>query len=182
MQEITHGYGHDYRSQGCAATPKTKWPGQGTIAGLAPVAQWIEYCSPKAGVAGSIPAGRTIFPRYLVISRYISLYCPPDFCWPHDAGVSRRYCGDPFPAQFASGKHFSPPPKFYFLACSDLVFSLGHVRCGLSSPFHGVRRRAFSMSPHNACVASIIRGPGRFMRSGFTANRLPSAAAVKPGA
>ncbi len=26
----------------------------------APVAQWIEYCPPKAGVAGSIPAGRTI--------------------------------------------------------------------------------------------------------------------------
>ena len=25
----------------------------------APVAQWIEYCPPKAGVAGSIPAGRT---------------------------------------------------------------------------------------------------------------------------
>ncbi len=25
---------------------------------LAPVAQWIEYCPPKAGVAGSIPAGR----------------------------------------------------------------------------------------------------------------------------
>jgi hypothetical protein len=24
----------------------------------APVAQWIEYCPPKAGVAGSIPAGR----------------------------------------------------------------------------------------------------------------------------
>lgn len=26
----------------------------------APVAQWIEYCPPKAGVAGSIPAGRAI--------------------------------------------------------------------------------------------------------------------------
>lgn len=24
---------------------------------FAPVAQWIEYCPPKAGVAGSIPAG-----------------------------------------------------------------------------------------------------------------------------
>ena len=27
--------------------------------GFASVAQWIEYCPPKAGVAGSIPAGRT---------------------------------------------------------------------------------------------------------------------------
>ncbi|SOY40112.1 hypothetical protein CBM2586_A10077 [Cupriavidus phytorum] len=29
----------------------------------APVAQWIEYCPPKAGVAGSIPAGRANFPQ-----------------------------------------------------------------------------------------------------------------------
>lgn len=28
----------------------------------APVAQWIEYCPPKAGVAGSIPAGRAKLP------------------------------------------------------------------------------------------------------------------------
>ena len=28
------------------------------VRGEAPVAQWIEYCPPKAGVAGSIPAGR----------------------------------------------------------------------------------------------------------------------------
>ena len=30
-----------------------------TIVAFASVAQWIEYCPPKAGVAGSIPAGRT---------------------------------------------------------------------------------------------------------------------------
>lgn len=32
-----------------------------STASYAPVAQWIEYCPPKAGVAGSIPAGRTMF-------------------------------------------------------------------------------------------------------------------------
>jgi hypothetical protein len=32
----------------------------GAFMSRAPVAQWIEYCPPKAGVAGSIPAGRTI--------------------------------------------------------------------------------------------------------------------------
>ena len=32
-----------------------RWP---CLQVKAPVAQWIEYCPPKAGVAGSIPAGR----------------------------------------------------------------------------------------------------------------------------
>ena len=33
-------------------------PGRGAFVVEAPVAQGIEYCPPKAGVAGSIPAGR----------------------------------------------------------------------------------------------------------------------------
>ena len=47
----------------------------------APVAQWIEYCPPKAGVAGSIPAGRTTFlqtaHRPVLARRYPSPCTPP---------------------------------------------------------------------------------------------------------
>jgi hypothetical protein len=48
----------------------------------APVAQWIEYCPPKAGVAGSIPAGRTKnsfkineFLTYLVLAQVLYGNC-----------------------------------------------------------------------------------------------------------
>lgn len=36
----------------------------------APVAQWIEYCPPKAGVAGSIPAGRAKNQRFTQLVRF----------------------------------------------------------------------------------------------------------------
>ena len=46
----------------------------------APVAQWIEYCPPKAGVAGSIPAGRAIFlPESPRLLRFPTLPVATDF-------------------------------------------------------------------------------------------------------
>src|SRR5205085_11021642 len=42
--------------------PRSRRDAQVEWAPAASVAQWIEYCPPKAGVAGSIPAGRATPP------------------------------------------------------------------------------------------------------------------------
>jgi hypothetical protein len=51
----------NYRAAVCSARTRHRAARgcAGRITPAASVAQWIEYCPPKAGVAGSIPAGRT---------------------------------------------------------------------------------------------------------------------------
>jgi hypothetical protein len=55
----------------------------------APVAQWIEYCPPKAGVAGSIPAGRAKYIKHLALRPGAFFLPPEDFQWV-DGRIARR--------------------------------------------------------------------------------------------
>ena len=65
----THDDGRKRPNRVSCATLFAAASARRTAPPAAPVAQWIEYCPPKAGVAGSIPAGRANFPSFQSVLR-----------------------------------------------------------------------------------------------------------------
>ena len=120
----------------------------------APVAQWIEYCPPKAGVAGSIPAGRTTeycFIKGLRDSREALFYCLRHPHSPAHHHPQPRVVSNPAhqsenkrtrsPAKHAT--HRPPPQTCLYPGCNTpkhTATSTERPRFFVSLPAHRLRR------------------------------------------